>query len=542
MHSPSPLPQSAVGLLKDSVLYDAAGDRTMIRRVGALTWLLTGGLAIAMLSVWRPTFALGALGWPVAAVLLSALMLAGGVTLLRSQVSLAASLTITLGSIVVLGVMTWLAGPKSEYLILIALPVMFVAAAQAPLRVGAAVIVAGVVEFSVTIVAPSATETVAAAVLRLIVWAFMAALALIWTAGVRWQRMALRAEEAHAHHLALHDPVTALGNRRKLMADLEAAAATGRRVAIALFDLNGFKAYNDSFGHPAGDALLVRLSAQLSAAAAGVAFAYRMGGDEFCLLSSGGQIDGEELVKLGATALTERGQGFLISAAGGAATLPDEAPDPVAGLRLADGRMYAEKHERRGRATTDGAQMLLAILQERDPGLSAHCEAVADLAGTLADRLGIAGAERSELVWAARLHDIGKLAIPDAILCKPGPLDEEEWAFIRRHTVIGERVMSSSSDLAPVARIVRASHERFDGRGYPDELRGEGIPLAARVVAICDAYDAMSSTRAYRPALTREEILGELRRGSGTQFDPRVAAELIATLTQRAAEAPSLGS
>ena len=131
---------------------------------------------------------------------------------------------------------------------------------------------------------------------------------------------------------------------------------------------------------------------------------------------------------------------------------------------------------------------------------------------------------------AAELHDIGKLALPEALLAKPGPLDDQEWELVREHTLIGERIIAADDGLGPVASIVRSTHERWDGGGYPDGLAGEEIPLAARIIAICDAYEAMTTTRAYRDALTHDEAVKELRDSAGTQFDPALVEMFIATI------------
>jgi response regulator RpfG family c-di-GMP phosphodiesterase len=129
---------------------------------------------------------------------------------------------------------------------------------------------------------------------------------------------------------------------------------------------------------------------------------------------------------------------------------------------------------------------------------------------------------------AAELHDVGKVAIPDAILAKPGPLDDDEREFMRRHTVIGEAIIEAAPALRPVAALVRATHERWDGSGYPDGLAGDAIPLGARVVAVCDAYSAMVQKRPYGEVLADRDALAELRRCAGTQFDPRVVAAFCA--------------
>ncbi len=137
-------------------------------------------------------------------------------------------------------------------------------------------------------------------------------------------------------------------------------------------------------------------------------------------------------------------------------------------------------------------------------------------------RLGVVGESLEELKLAAELHDIGKLAIPDAVLEKPGPLDVSEWAFVREHTAIGERILSATPALRAVGKIVRSTHERWDGAGYSDGVVGESIPLAARIVAVCDAFSAMTSDRPYRAAVSPEQALAELRRCAGTQVDPVV--------------------
>ena len=146
----------------------------------------------------------------------------------------------------------------------------------------------------------------------------------------------------------------------------------------------------------------------------------------------------------------------------------------------------------------------------------------------IAERLGLPAHEVKLHPLAAELHDVGKTAIPDAILNKPGPLDDDEWEFMRRHTVIGERIILAAPSLAPTAELVRSSHERFDGTGYPDALRGEEIPLGASIIAVCDAFDAMVSERPYRDAMSPADALVELRRCAGTQFDPGVVEAFCA--------------
>jgi diguanylate cyclase (GGDEF)-like protein len=333
---------------------------------------------------------------------------------------------------------------------------------------------------------------------------------------------------------ALTDALTGLGNRRALLADLDAALAYADvrdPAVLALFDLDGFKDYNDAFGHPAGDALLVRLGARLEAATAGRGSAYRLGGDEFCVLlrcrGEGFTSDVQDAI----AALDEHGEGFHVTSSHGTVVLPAEARDSERALQLADQRLYAQKGVRRRQATTRQVRdVLLQMVSERTPDLRHHIDDVAALAHGVGCRLGLGSHELYELVRAAELHDIGKMAIPDAILEKPGPLDGPDWEFMRRHTVIGERMLHVAPALEGVARLVRWSHERMDGRGYPDGLRGSEIPIGARIVAVCDAFHAMTSSRPYQGPMTPAEALAELTRCSGTQFDPEVVAAFRAEL------------
>ena len=181
--------------------------------------------------------------------------------------------------------------------------------------------------------------------------------------------------------------------------------------------------------------------------------------------------------------------------------------------------MYSHKHGRSG-AREQARDVLMRTMQAKQPDLREHSSEVADLAVAVARRLGMDGEEIDEIARAAELHDVGKVGIPDVILDKPAALDATEWELMYQHTILGERILNAAPALRPVARIVRSTHERWDGRGYPDGLRGDEIPLAARVVAVCDAYDAMTTDRAYSTAVGHEAACQELRDMAGSQFDP----------------------
>ncbi len=343
----------------------------------------------------------------------------------------------------------------------------------------------------------------------------------------------------HSRREALTDPLTGLGNRRRLIRDLEDALARGASApaALVLYDLNGFKAYNDTFGHPAGDALLTRLGARLGAATAPDAQAYRMGGDEFCVLATVPAERVMGVVERGQHALNESGDGFEVSAAFGTVMLPEEAQDAGTALGIADRRMYAHKAGGVRRSADEQTRdALLKALEEHHPDLNEHVHDVGLLAAAVARELGFTGHALQHVRQAAELHDIGKVAVPRAVLDKPGRLDPDEWAFIARHTMIGERILGAAQALRPVACLVRASHEHFDGNGYPDGLRGAEIPLGARIVAVCDAYDAMTSDRPYRLRMTHEQAIAELQRCAGGQFDPAVVSAFCAAEGRRATD------
>jgi diguanylate cyclase (GGDEF)-like protein len=328
---------------------------------------------------------------------------------------------------------------------------------------------------------------------------------------------------------ATTDALTGLGNRRQLLADLERRlrSDTVAPTLLMLFDLDGFKGYNDAFGHPAGDALLTRLGAKLATVPGGDGAAYRLGGDEFCLMAVVAEGEAEMLIDRACTALTERGEGFEIETSFGAIMIPDEATDASHALQAADERLYAQKYSRRGESDRTMAALLEA-LSVREPELQAQIAGVGSLAGDIGRMLGLRRDELEELDRAAQLHDLGKLAVPDEILSKPGPLDEREWAFVKQHTIVGERILRASPALRSVASVVRASHENWDGSGYPDQTTGDDIPLASRIIRACNAFVAMTTDRPYRAALSVDEALNELMRCAGTDFDPTVVRVLVA--------------
>ncbi len=325
------------------------------------------------------------------------------------------------------------------------------------------------------------------------------------------------------------DALTGLSNRRRLMADLDsqlARATIDNPVLLILCDLNGFKAYNDTFGHPAGDALLTRLGASLSRSIVGHGKPYRIGGDEFCILASPGPDGADEVINIATQALSEHGDGFSITASQGAILLPADAATSDEAMRLVDIRMYENKNCGRVSADAQTTKALLRAMQEHDAGSAERSELTADLTGMVCRQLGVPPADEARIRQAAQLHDVGKVGVPDDLLSKPGPLTPTEWAFVQQCPTIGERIVSSARALTPLAPLVRSGRERYDGTGYPDRLAGEDIPLGARIIAACAALTAMTTDRPHAKRRELPAALAEIRRCAGTQFDPQVVSAL----------------
>ncbi|HLL91416.1 MAG TPA: HD domain-containing phosphohydrolase [Solirubrobacteraceae bacterium] len=411
-------------------------------------------------------------------------------------------------------------GPHSPALMWLVLPAGMVAARFRPQVVlaGMAVTVAVIlavtfgVDFHATLHDPVPVITTLALL--------VASVSIVW---------AIEAGELHQRGEATLDPLTGLANRRQLSEDLASVwrkATPEHPVRLITFDLDGFKAYNDTFGHPGGDSLLRRLAQSFKAAVGDYGRAYRLGGDEFCALLWGDC--GQQMVSSCLQALSAEGKGFSIRSSFGSVMAPEETVDPDHALQLADKRMYSYKDSGRASASSQTRDLALQVVAVHEPELHKHAEHVAELTAGVARRLGLSEQQQLEVVRAAELHDIGKVAIPFEILHKAGPLDEHEWALMARHPTIGARVLSAAPALTGVAEIVSSTHERYDGTGYPLGLAGEQIPLAARIVFVCDSYDAMTSKCPYGQSKSDDEALAELRRCAGSQFDPRVVEAFLA--------------
>jgi GGDEF domain-containing protein len=321
------------------------------------------------------------------------------------------------------------------------------------------------------------------------------------------------------------DPVTGLPTHDRLIADLEEALAGGEEheLTLYLFALDGFKDYNDAYGGACGDALLEWLARKLRDAVGSYGSTYRMRGGSFALLAVGSERFTSALCASAASALSESGDGFQIYCDVGKAAVPAEAPSPSAALELAARRASqhgSERHVKSGRRAPGDAIEALRLVRSRHD--------VAALAVGVAQRLGVPEAEIEDIENAIHLCDVGNVAVPRAVLGYPGKINGPEWQFILLHTLVGERLLAGPLGMESVAPIVRHSHERFDGAGYPHGLAGGAIPLGSRIVFVCSAFGDMTSDRPHHAALEPADALAQLERGAGSQFDPHVVRAFCA--------------
>jgi diguanylate cyclase (GGDEF)-like protein/putative nucleotidyltransferase with HDIG domain len=337
------------------------------------------------------------------------------------------------------------------------------------------------------------------------------------------------------------DPLTGLLNHRSFHDAVDRALderdGTGS-TCVVLIDLDNFKRINDEDGHGGGDRLLRAAAAALADACRRGDLAFRVGGDEFALLLAGLDEGAAATVAARTCAAIAALDRRLGASAGLVALAPDSTKDGL--LEQADQRLYAAKRGGRPPAggmsarstlsTQTAVDVLVAALESHHTATAGHCVDVSQLSVRVAERLGASPSDRELVRQAALLHDLGKLAISPEILSKPGPLDRHEWDIVRTHPDRGAEILLHAPGLGDLASAVRASHERWDGAGYPNGLAGQEIPLAARVVAACDAWDAMVSERPYSPALAPEAAIAELNECANSQFDPDVVQALVAEL------------
>jgi diguanylate cyclase (GGDEF)-like protein len=357
----------------------------------------------------------------------------------------------------------------------------------------------------------------------------------VWMARNQERQRAALMEASRA------DPLTGCLNRRgfeeRAVAEIARAARRAGAGAVLLLDLDRFKEVNDREGHGAGDEVLRWVVQTLERSVRLQDAVGRIGGDEFAVLMS--DIDGAAAVESAARISHTLGERAPCTV--GVAMFPADGSDIETLMRHADARLYAARHGRPGTGRPSGDERLSwaaalahAVDMRMNPGHD-HGGAVAEHSVAIARSLGWEGERLGLLRIAAMLHDVGKVGVPDSVLCKPGRLTAEELELVRRQSVGGAELVRRIEGLEPIVAWIRHTHERFDGGGYPDGLRGEEIPEASRIMLVAEAFDAITCARPYRPAMSAARAAAELRRHAGSQFDSRCVDALLAALEQRAA-------
>lgn len=338
-----------------------------------------------------------------------------------------------------------------------------------------------------------------------------------------------RRKEAELEYISFHDSLTGIYNRAYFEKELRRLGeGTPFPLGVIIADIDGLKFVNDTFGHDEGDLLLLAAARLLTDLAGDKGIVARIGGDEFAILlirpDEAFIAAVEENLRLAIKEYNCRRPKVPLSISTGIAVSQREGRSVVELYKAADNNMYRMKLSQGQSARSSMVQALLRTLEARDVETEDHAQRLRILATELGKKAGLTQYELTDLSLLAQFHDLGKVGIPDRILLKPGPLDEEEWRVMKRHPEIGQRIAQSVPELMPIAKFILLHHERWDGQGYPLGLAAEQIPLECRIIAIVDAYDAMTNERPYRAAMPHDRALAELARCAGSQFDPGLVA------------------
>lgn len=331
--------------------------------------------------------------------------------------------------------------------------------------------------------------------------------------------------EEQLKYLSSHDQLTGFYNRSFLEEEMK-RLDTPRQLPLSIIigDLNSLKLINDVFGHQKGDTLLIKAAEIIRGSCRQEDLIARWGGDEFVILlpQTNIKIAEDIILRIKEKCDSQKDEPIQVSIALGCAAKNSAEIIIWKVLEEAESRMYSNKllHAKTYRDTI--LLSLKAALMEKSMETEEHAERLKEMCRKIGEGMGLSIQQLNTLELLAVLHDIGKVAIEEGILMNPGSLTEEEWGKMRKHCEIGYRIAQSAPELSHIAEYILSHHERWDGKGYPQGLKGEEIPLLSRILAVADAFDAMIHDRPYRKAMSREKAMAELKRNAGTQFDPDV--------------------
>ena len=338
-------------------------------------------------------------------------------------------------------------------------------------------------------------------------------------------RHRIRIAVQEVKELSYTDQLTGLYNRRFFEEELK-RLDTLRNLPLSLImvDVNGLKLTNDAFGHEAGDQLLQKVAQVLKDECRTDDIISRIGGDEFVILLP--KTDHLQVASLGDRLIEaihkKKIRNLPVSASFGWETKKGDKEDINSVFKRAEDYMYSKKAYKKDDQRQQSLQIIIDTLFNKESRERDHARRVSETSVAIGSALGLSEAEIKELKVAGEYHDIGKIAIHSDTLNKRGPLTDSEWKEIKRHPELSYNILSSVNEYGPIAEIVFYHHERWDGKGYPSGLQGEEIPLQSRIIMVADAYDAMTDDRPYRKALSKEEAVKQLKKGTGSQFDPEI--------------------
>jgi PAS domain S-box/diguanylate cyclase (GGDEF) domain len=332
--------------------------------------------------------------------------------------------------------------------------------------------------------------------------------------------------EEEVIYLSYHDKLTGLYNRRFYEEEVK-RLDTKRNLPISIIigDVNGLKLVNDAFGHAKGDELLQKAAKAIQSACRADDIVARWGGDEFVILlpkTKSEEVEGI-IKRIKQQYSNQQVNALSISISFGWDTKKKIDEDILKVLKSAEDYMYKHKIIENESIRGNTISTIIKTLHEKNPREEQHSKRVSDICQSIGKAMGFSEIERCKLKIVGLLHDIGKIAIEEGILNKPGKLTDQEWNEIKRHPEIGYRILTTSFDMLELANCILAHHEKWDGEGYPNRLKGEAIPRIARIIALADSYDAMTSKRPYGKALSEEEAVMEIQKNAGIQFDPKIA-------------------